>query len=189
MLQTSAPLVNRHDYEEMPEGPPYHQVIEGNLVMSPSPTLHFIKKLFLKIASLINQFLETNPIGEVFAAPLDVFLDDINIYQPDVIFISKRRLDIITEKGIEGAPDLAIEILSPSTARLDKGIKRKQFARHGVKELWLVDPETRTIEVYLLNKDAERPSATHGEKATFESSVLPGLRISAATVFKIPSRK
>jgi Uma2 family endonuclease len=85
--------------------------------------------------------------------------------------------------------NLVVEILSPSTARLDKGAKRKKFAQYGVKELWLIEPETRSIQVYLLDKDAEAPVATHGEKSTFESSVLPGLQIKAAAVFKGFSRR
>lgn len=183
MLQTSAPLVNRHDYEEMSEGPPYYQVIVGDLIMSPSPTPNH-QDIVLEIAALIRNYLEKKPIGRVFVAPLDVFLDDYNIYQPDVIFISNERLDILTGKGVEGAPDLVVEILSPSTARLDKGAKRKKFAQTGVKELWLVAPETRTISIYLMDQDAEKPARTHGEKSVFESSLLPGLKFKAAVIFK-----
>jgi len=188
MLQTSALLITRHDYQDMPDGPPYYQVIEGDLVMSPSPNT-FHQTIALRIGSVIHQYLEKNPIGEVFVAPLDVFLGDINVFQPDVLFVSDRRRSIITEKGIEGAPDLVVETLSPSTARYDKGSKRKIYARFGVQEFWLVDPETRTIQVYLLAKNAEKPIATHGEKAAFESSVLPGLKFKAAAIFKSPLRK
>jgi Uma2 family endonuclease len=183
MLQTSAPLITRHDYQDMPEGSPYFQVIEGDLIMSPSPnTSHQI--IARRIVVLIDTFLEKHPLGEVFMAPLDVFLGDVNVYQPDVFFVSERRRSIITEHGIEGAPDLVVETLSPATARYDKGSKRKIYARFGVKEFWLVDPDTRTIQVYLLAKNAETPVATHGEKATFESSVLPGLRVKTAAIFK-----
>jgi Uma2 family endonuclease len=187
MLQSSALPVNRHDYQEMSEGPPYYQVIEGNLVRSPSPTPRH-QDIALKIASLIGNHLEKKPIGRVFIAPLDVFLDDFNIYQPDVIFIANPRLDIITDKGIEGAPDSVVEILSPSTARFDKGAKRKRFDQSGVKEFWLVDPETRAISVYLPGKEPENPMATHGEKSVFESSLLPGLKFKPAFIFQTLSR-
>jgi Uma2 family endonuclease len=183
MPQTSAPLVNRHDYQEMPEGPPYFQVIEGDLVMSPSPnTTHqtIIGRIYLAIAN----FLEKNPLGEVFVSPLDVFLGDTNVYQPDVLFVSNRRRSIIAEKGIEGAPDLVVEALSPATAHFDRGSKRKVYARYGVREFWLVDPDTRTIQVYLLEKNAEKLAATYGEKAVFESALLPGLKFKAAGIFK-----
>jgi Uma2 family endonuclease len=165
MLLTGAPPITRADYEGMPEGPPYFQVIEGDLVMSPSPrTVHQI--IAGRIYSLMLRFLEKHPLGEVFITPLDVFLNDVNVYQPDVIFVSSRRKSIITEQGIEGAPDLVVEILSPGTARFDKGSKRKVYARTGVKELWMVDPGAKTIQVYLLAGASESPAATYGDKAT-----------------------
>jgi Uma2 family endonuclease len=172
----------------MPEGPPYYQVVEGNLVMSPSPrTFHQI--VAGRIHSVILQFLEKHALGEVFIAPLDVYLDDVNIYQPDVIFVAARQKAIITEQGIEGAPALVVEVLSPATARYDKGSKRKVYARTGVKELWLVDPEARTIEVFSLAENVDKPSAAHGDKDTFSSSLLPGLRFNGAAIFKSSPRK
>jgi Uma2 family endonuclease len=188
MLQVKALPITRHDYEEMPAGPPYYQVIEGDLVMSPSPNIYH-QAIAGRIYALLLQFLDKKPLGEVFVAPLDVFLSEINVYQPDVIFISNQRRSILTEHGLEGAPDLAVEVLSPSTARFDKGSKRKIYARTGVKELWLVDAEARLIHVYQLAKDAETPAATYGEKAVFTSPLLPGLRLKAASIFKSPLRK
>src|SRR5438093_5402169 len=172
MLQTKAPQITRYDYEGMPQGPPYYQVVEGDLVMSPSPETYH-QSIAGRIYSQILGFLEKKPIGEVFIAPLDVFLTDVNVYQPDVVFVSNRRRSMITEHGIEGAPDLVVEILSPGTARFDKGSKRKVYARTGVQELWLVNPELRLVEVYELGRDAERPAATPGEKATLSSPLLP----------------
>jgi len=84
MLQASAPLINRHDYQEMPEGPPYFQVIEGDLVMSPSPnTSH--QNIAGSVYRLIGNYVEKEQLGDLFIAPLDVFLGDINVYQPDVL--------------------------------------------------------------------------------------------------------
>jgi Uma2 family endonuclease len=183
MQQSKAPLITRHDYQELPEGPPHYQVIEGDLVMSPSPNL-FHQSVAGRIYLILAQFLEKHPIGFVFIAPLDVFLTELNVYQPDVVFVSNQRRSIITRDGIEGAPDLVVEVLSPGTARLDRGSKRKIYARTGVKELWLVDPEAKLIAVYQLAKDAEAPAATHDAKAVFQSSLLPGLRIKASSIFK-----
>ena len=127
--------------------------------MSPSPST-FHQVVLGRIYSIILRYLEKNPIGEVFIAPLDVFLSDINVYQPDVIFVSNERRSIITDHGIEGAPNLVVEALSPGTARYDKGSKRKTYGRTGVEELWFVEPDARTIQVYLLAKDPETPAAT-----------------------------
>ena len=188
MRQKSLPLINRHDYQGTPDGPPYFQVIEGDLVQTPSHlTVH--QAIVGNIAITLLNFVEKHPIGTVIIGPFDVYLGDINVYQPDVLFVSNRRRSIITERGIEGAPDLVVETLSPATAHYDKGFKRKVYARFGVRELWLVDPETRTIQVYLLEKNAEKPIATHGEKAVFESALLPGLKFKAAAIFKSPARK
>ena len=118
MLHAKAPFITRHDYQVMPGGPPYFQVIEGELVMSPSPNL-FHQETAGRIHSLLLNFLEQRPLGEVFIAPLDVFLSDINVYLPDVIFVSNARRSILTERGIEGPPDLVVEILSPGLARLE----------------------------------------------------------------------
>ena len=188
MLQAKAPLITRHDYQEMPQGPPYYQVIEGDLIMSPSPN-YYHQSISGRIYLILMRFLERKPLGEACIAPLDVFLSEINVYQPDVIFISNQRRTIITERGIEGAPDLVVEVLSPGTARLDKGSKRKIYARTGVRELWLVDPEARLTQVYQLERNPETPVATYGETAVITTPLLPGLRIRSAEIFKSALRK
>ena len=188
MLQAKAPTVTRNDYQEMPEGPPYFQVIEGELVMSPSPKM-FHQDIVANLCHLLRQYLEKNPVGVVCVAPLDVFLSDVNVFQPDVIFVSNARRSILTEHGIEGAPDLVVEILSPGTARYDKGSKRKIYARTGVKELWIVDPEVKSIQVYHLTRNAETPAATHDASVVFKSALLPGLKIKTAAIFKSSLRK
>jgi Uma2 family endonuclease len=188
MSQAKPLPITRHDYEEMPAGPPYYQVIEGDLVLSPSPNIYH-QALVGRIYALLLRFLETNPLGEVFVAPLDVFLGEINVFQPDVIYVSNQRRSILAEHGLEGAPDLAVEVLSRGTARYDKGSKRKVYARTGVKELWLVDAEAKLIHVYQLTKDAETPTATYDARAVFASPLLPGLRIKAASIFTSPLRK
>ncbi|MBM3890489.1 MAG: Uma2 family endonuclease [Verrucomicrobia bacterium] len=183
MPQTIAPPITRYDYEQMPEGPPYYQVIEGELVMSPSPRTphqYIIGNLYV----FLRNYLRDHPIGEVLLAPLDVFLSETNVYQPDLVFVSNERRSLITDHGIEGAPDLVIEVLSPGTARFDRGSKRKIYARTGVQELWLVDPDGKRIQIYRLTEDADAPAATYAANAVFESPLLPGLRIEAAEVFK-----
>lgn len=182
MLQSKAPPITRYDYQELPEGPPYFQVIEGDLIMSPSPrTLHQV--VAGNIHFIIRQHLNSHPIGHVFLAPLDVFLTEINVYQPDLIFVAEERKSIVTEKGIEGAPNLVVEILSESTARFDKGPKRKIYARTGVQDLWLIDPEVKLIQVYRLAEDPETPVATYDATAVFRSPLLPGLEIAARSIF------
>ena len=86
-------------------------------------------------------------MGEVYVAPFDVVLSDTDVVQPDVLFVSKRRSDIITPDNIRGAPDLVVEILSPATAERDRTIKLDLYAQHGVQEYWIVDPDAKSITV------------------------------------------
>ncbi|HYT61939.1 MAG TPA: Uma2 family endonuclease [Haliangiales bacterium] len=171
------------DYRSLPDGGPRYQLIEGDLFMAPAPN-RYHQEISGNIYLLLAKYLEKHPIGKLYAAPFDVYFDEINVHQPDLVFVSRKNLSILTHAGAEGTPDFLVEILSPKTAGLDKKPKRRVAARSGVKELWIVDPETKLVHVYFLQKDAERPAATWSEKDTFASPHFPGLKIKGATVFK-----
>jgi Uma2 family endonuclease len=170
------------DYRLLPETGPRYQLIEGDLFMAPAPN-RFHQNIALNIAVILYKYLEKHPAGSVFTAPFDVYLDEINAVQPDVVFVAKGN-DILTAQGADGAPDFVVEVLSPKTAHLDKKSKRRIYARSGVKELWIIDPDTETIYVYLLQKDAEKPAKVCGARNTFTSSTFPGLKFKGAVVFK-----
>lgn len=134
------------DYALLPEGASY-QLIGGKLIMTPAPTTYhqgISMRLELKLATFVIE----KDLGMVYYAPVDVYLEETENYQPDIIYISKDRLHIIEPAMVKGAPDLIIEILSPSTAYYDLREKFKVYARHGVKEYWIVDPHEQSIEVY-----------------------------------------
>jgi Uma2 family endonuclease len=120
----------------------------------------------------------------LYCAPVDTFLTDLNVYQPDVAFISNKRKSIIKEEGVDGAPDFVVEILSPRTAKYDRGAKRDIYARTGVEELWIVDPELKTVQVFRFAESADAPVATYSIKQKFTSPVFPGLTVSCADVFR-----
>ena len=182
MLRTTARPVTRHEYVLIPDGSPRQELIEGDLVMAPSPnTPH--QNIAGRIFRLIANYLDEHPIGQVFIAPLDVFLTEVNVYQPDLLFIRRKNAAIIARHGIEGAPDLVIEVLSKSSERFDAGPKRFTYARAGVEELWLVDPDKRTIAVYRLAEDADTPAATWKSRQKFSSALFPGLTLDLAVVF------
>jgi Uma2 family endonuclease len=126
--------------------------------MVPSPNVPH-QGVVIDLGTLFNIFVRGNDLGRVYVAPFDVVLSDTNVVQPDVMFVSRERLGIITHANIQGAPDLVVEVRSPSTAQRDLTIKRRLYAEHaehGVKEYWMVDPEARTITVLLLrNGDFE----------------------------------
>jgi len=175
-------LVTVDDYRLFPETGQRYQVVEGQLIMAPAPN-RYHQEISLNIEFIICKFLEKHPIGKVYHAPFDVYLDKHNVFQPDVIFVANDRFSILTDAGAEGAPNLVIEILSLRTERLDKEPKRKVYAREGVEEYWLVNPLNETIEVFLLQKNPGGPGTRHGGRASFASVCLPGLTFRCREIF------
>lgn len=183
MLSVKMRPLTVYDYRAVPEGGPRYQLIEGEMHMAPAPN-RFHQHISRNIEFILLKYLEKNPIGEVYDAPFDVELTDINVYQPDIIFVANEHRSLLNEQGLSGAPDFVVEILSPKTAEMDKGTKREVYARCGVEELWIIDPDARRIHVYYLQKNAETPAATYGVKAKFKSRLFPGLTFDTARIFK-----
>jgi Uma2 family endonuclease len=183
MAQGAPVVLTVHDYMDLPEGPPYFELVEGSLIMSPAP-IYFHQGIAGNIVRILHRYLDANPIGEVLFAPCGVFLTEINAYQPDVFFIRNDRLSIIAEHGIEGAPDLVVEILSPSTAKFDKGPKKKIYTASGVQELWLIDPKLKEVMVYDLKESYETPRVTIRATGSFESPLFPGLQLRGTEIFR-----
>lgn len=183
MAIAQAPLLTADDYRLMPETGPRYQLIEGELIMSPAPN-RYHQDISRNIEFLMLKYLERNPIGRLYDAPFDVHLGEHSVFQPDIVFVANDRLSILTDEGAAGAPTLVVEILSESTAQIDRIPKRKSYAATGVQELCLVDPNAGTIAVYRLQLDPENPAATHPAEATFTCACFPGLSISAREVFK-----
>lgn len=137
-------------YSLLPEGTRC-EVVENQLYMSPAP-IRKHQRISAVIQAKLFSFVEENGLGEVYDAPTDVYIDEKNIFQPDIFFISNKNKKALTYKGIEGAPDLVIEILSPSNSDHDAVRKKAVYERCGVQEFWIVDPEARTVYGYLLIK-------------------------------------
>jgi len=138
-------------FMSLPEGT-LAQLIENNIVMSPSP-LKRHQSISMELSSELHFFVKTNRLGEVYAAPFDVHLDSTNVFQPDICFISKKRLHMLKKNGMFGAPDLVIEILSPGTSKHDLVDKKAVYERCGVTELWFVDPENDQATGYHLREN------------------------------------
>lgn len=169
------------DYAHLPEGAPY-QLINGKLVMSPSPTPTH-QRILRSLSFTLHLFVEEHDLGEILFAPMDVYLSDIDTPQPDILFIAKARLDIIGEKYVKGAPDLVVEILSPSTAYYDLKKKKRLYETSGVKEYWIVDPEAREIEVYTLVEDRFELFVRKAEQGSVTSKLLAGFSVDLEAVF------
>jgi Uma2 family endonuclease len=132
----------------------------------------------------LHGYLKRNQVGKLFNAPFDVYLDEINVFQPDIIIVLNERLGILTEEGAEGAPDLVIEILSLKTRRLDLANKKQEYARAGVKELWIIDPEPRTITIHQFASDGVEEIRQINEADTLSTDLLPGFNLAAETIFE-----
>ncbi len=156
------------DYQQLPEGAPY-QLINGQLIMSPSPNrIH--QKLIGRIFSLILAHCDKLQIGEVYIAPSDVYLDDENVVQPDIYFVAVNNLSILTNAGADAAPDMIIELLSPSNAYYDMRAKLQLYEKYGVKEYFIVDPEDDMVVAYQLA--AGRYKEIYREYKKIESAIL-----------------
>jgi Uma2 family endonuclease len=154
-------------FESLPEGT-LCQVINNELIMSPAPSSKH-QKVVRDIAFELYSFVKKHSLGEVLFAPVDVYLDEENVYQPDIVFISNQQIHILQEK-INGAPDLIIEILSPGSAKYDEKEKKAVYERSGVKEYWIVDPHTKKTTGYRLQGEAylEMPA----EEGMIQSALL-----------------
>ena len=174
------------DYKSIPETDPRRfELLDGELVMVPAPSvLH--QRVVRNLTYLLWSFVRRRRLGWVFASPIDVVLEkdeeEVDVVQPDVLFISRERGHIMHHDEIRGAPDLVVEVLSPVTEARDRGYKRTLYTRHGVKEYWLVDPEKQTLEVYTLTPRGLELTARYqsGQKAR---SPLLGLEFPADQIF------
>jgi Uma2 family endonuclease len=169
------------DYLKTPDDERY-ELIEGELLMTPSPVMRH-QRISRKMLIALDNHVTDNDLGEVFDAPSDVYLDNENVVQPDILFVSKERLDIIGEKNIQGAPDLVIEIISESTAYRDLVQKKKLYARFGVKEYWIVIPEESSVDIFTLKDNAFVLHKSYGKEDILQSPLLKKLKIELKKIF------
>ena len=169
------------DYCLTPDDERY-ELLDGELAMSPSPNRAH-QSICLELGALLHIFTKESGLGKIFIAPFDVVLSNLDVVQPDLLFVSNERAYIVTEDNIRGAPDLVVEIVSPSTATRDRTRKRALYARYGVREYWLVDPDARTITVLLLDDGAFAEAARYGTGQTLTSPTLPGFTVNLDDIF------
>ena len=177
------------DFLNFPDDGKRHEVIDGEHYVTPSPsTKHQTVSLNLTVALAMH--LKQYPRGRVFVAPFDVVFSDLDIVEPDLLYISRERADVLTDEHVRGAPDLVVEILSPGTRKTDEVTKRKLYERFGVQEYWVVDPELDAIKIYRRAAGAfarvAELSAEAGDSVT--TPLLPQLSVPLADVFSAPIR-
>ncbi len=159
-------IINNELYDMSPAPNPKHQIISGEL------------EFFLQ------SFTKKNPIGRAYHAPFDVFFDANNIVQPDIFFILNESVSKISDRGFEGAPDLIIEILSPSSVYRDQVEKKALYEKFQVPEYWVIDPANKVIEVLSLNESKGYFLFNYiVEKGIATSSLLEGFQVNAEEIF------
>lgn len=182
MLTAEKKKYTAEDYMMLEEGAPF-QLINYDLIMSPSPT-PFHQSICLRISAMLLSFLDgTNNKGIVLPAPMDVKFDNGNVLQPDVLYISAERKADLVKDRIEGAPDLVIEILSPSNAYYDLRQKKDIYQKYGVKEYIIVDPIAFTFESYTLRDNVYQLHQKAEKSETLDSVLLPGLSFDLSKIF------
>jgi Uma2 family endonuclease len=171
------------EYRNLPETGPRYQLIEGDLYMAPAPN-RFHHDISRNLLTTLVNYLSVHPIGVLYNAPFDVYLTDIDVFQPDLLIVLNENRRILTDAGAEGAPDFVVEILSPKTRHLDLVNKKRVYARIGVKELWIIDPDQEKIDVYHFDQDPSEPVAIVGGQQQIGSPLLPGLTIQIREIFR-----
>jgi Uma2 family endonuclease len=172
------------DYELLPEDGNRHEIIDGEHFVTPAPNTQH-QRVLGRIFLSLSGFVEAQGSGVLLFAPFDVLLSSVDIVQPDLVYISKGRRSILTEKHAKGAPDLVVEVLSPGTRRRDERMKRNLYERAGVEEYWIVDPELETVKIYRQESGAFGAATDlameKGESLT--SPLFPGFALELTKLF------
>ena len=173
------------DLLALPEDGMRHELIDGEHLVSPSPGRRH-QAISMNLARLIASFLHAQRLGRVYAAPFDVLFSPRDVVEPDLLYVSAEREAVVGEANVQGAPDLAIEILSPSSRRVDELRKRDLYERAGVTEYWIVDPEAEAVKVFRRGEGEGygRPLllGRHLDDV-LTTPLLPGLELPLAEIF------
>lgn len=181
-MSLPGPHFTYEDYKLLPEDRRY-EIVEGELLVTPAPNARhqgIVVRLILRLAA----FVEAAELGKVLPAPTDVILANESVVQPDLLFVVRERQGIIDPAGgVHGAPDLVVEILSPSTASRDQVVKRKLYGRYGVREYWIVDPVAQSVEVLISGQGGLETWRVFAAGASVVSPLISGLSLSVDYLF------
>ncbi len=183
MENTHTILCTYDDYLLLPADGKRYEIIEGELFMAPAPfTDH--QDVSRNLEFILLKYLEITKWGKLYNAPTDVIFSMTHVVQPDLLIVARERKEIITKRNIVAAPDLVVEIISPSSALIDRTTKKSLYEKYGVKEYWIVDPDNETIEVFSLENNVFLVAGTFSQGDTLTSRLLPGLEVVLGEVFE-----
>jgi Uma2 family endonuclease len=165
-----------NDYCLLPNNGRRYEIIDGELFVTPSPRRAH-QRVVTELSRVLGNFVKTMSCGEVYVAPFDVVFSLFDVVEPDILYVSKERAAVITEKNVQGAPDLVVEVLSETTAEIDRTTKLKLYARYGVQEYWLIDPEQCTAEIYRREARGFERVASLQPSDLLTTPLLPGFSL------------
>jgi len=183
-LHDLPPKLTYEDYLLIPEDGRRHEIIDGEHYVTAAPFVPH-QRLAVRLTLRLGGFVEENRLGQFFFAPTDVLLSPFDVVQPDLLFVSNQRASIVGLKNIQGAPDLVIEILSPSTRKLDERLKLRAYERYGVREYWMFDPARKGVQRW--ERSGERlvstPFLSAAAEDVLRTPLLPGFELPLAGFF------
>ena len=177
----TTPKLTYQDYAALEDDNRY-ELLDGELILVASPNRDH-QEVVMDLGFMMRTFARENDLGRVYLAPFDVLFTDTNVAQPDILFVSREREHIVTHANVQGAPDLIVEVLSPSSSTRDWRDKRELYAAHGVREYWIVDPANRIVSVLLLRDGVLEIEQTLTGDETATSTVLDGFSVRLDGVF------
>lgn len=181
-MATKTKLVTYDDYRDLPNDGKRYEIIGGELFMTPAPgTEH--QRILGKLYNSVSTLIENKNIGEIFMAPVDVILSMTDVVQPDLVFISKEREQIVTKKNIVEAPDLVVEILSENTKTVDRNRKKDLYEKYKVKEYWIVDPAEMQVDQFVLQDGQFILQSTLEKYDTLTSTIIEDLSMNLDKIF------
>lgn len=170
------------EYVGLPNDGKRYEILDGELAVTPAPTTQH-QRISRDLQFILHAHARANGLGEVYDAPVDVILAPTTVAQPDLVFVSTECAGIVTQRAIEGPPDLLVEILSPWSLQQDRVTKARLYARFRVPHYWVVDPVARTLEEYRLAGRGYRRAARHQGAATIRTALFPRLDIDFGQVW------
>ena len=177
-------ILTYEDYVALPNDGMRYEIHDGELSVTPAPTFRH-QQILAALLGILRAHVVANDLGEVVPAPITVVLADTSVVEPDIIYIAKERMTLVSQRGtVDGAPTLAVEILSPSTARNDRQTKKQLFERYGVPFYWIVDGDARAIEIYRLVSGVYDAAWRCEGEDLVDLPPFPGLRIDPAALWR-----
>src|SRR5437879_10728410 len=157
-VETGRSGLTYEDYCALPDDGLRYEIVDGMLFAEPSPRRAH-QEAVGNLFAILHGYVRAHDLGKVYVAPFDVILDPRTTVVPDLVFVVRDRLGIVAERGVEGAPDLLVEVLSPGTARRARVRKLNAYARHSVRHYWLADPAAQKAEAFTPGAGPHRPPA------------------------------